>query len=104
LFKLLMVVFILITFFLLSIFIDGMMKLHKQEEEEKRNIVRDGMLGYLDRTFGFGKVEIFKSMYDADGNESYLVYSPQYEWFNSSYKWYEVNATENGFQHIEVKA
>jgi hypothetical protein len=104
LFTLLIFVLIAITLILLSIFMDGLMELHKQEKEHKKNIVRDGMEGYLDRTFGIGPVKIFKSIVDAEGNIRYLVYLPQNEWFKSpTYKWYEVYATHNGFQHIEVE-
>lgn len=102
--KLLIFVLILITLVLLSIFIDGVLELHKQEKEEKKNIVRDGMEGYLDRTFGFGYVTIFKSILDAEGNISYLVYLPKYEWFKSpKYDWYEVYATKSGFRHDVIK-
>lgn len=102
--KLFVFVLILITLVLLSIFIDGLMELHKQEKEDKVNMVREGMEGYLDKTFGFGNVTIFKSILDADGNTRYLVYLPKYEWFKSpKYDWYEVYATQNGYQHIELK-
>lgn len=103
-FPLLIFVFIVITLILLSIFMDRLMELHKQEKEDKKNIVRDGMEGYLDRAFGIGSVTIFKTIEDAEGNIRYLVYLPQYEWFKSpKYKWYEVYATHNGYQHIEVE-
>lgn len=89
---------------LLSIFIDGVMELHKQEKLDQEKIIRDGMEGYLDRTFGFGKVTIFKSILDADGNTRYLVYLPKYEWFKSpKYEWFEVFATQSGFKHIALK-
>ena len=103
-FKLLIFVLFTITLILLSLFIDGLMRLHNQEKEDKKNIVRDGMEGYLDQTFGIGPVKIFKTMFDADGNVRYLVYLPQYEWFKTpNYKWYEVYATKNGFQHTEIE-
>jgi hypothetical protein len=87
---------------LLSIFMDGLMELHKQED--KKNIVRDGIWGYMDRTFGIGPVKIFKTIVDAEGNIRYLVYLPQYEWFKTpQYIWYEVYATQKGYQHIEVE-
>lgn len=80
------------------------MKLYKEEMEAEKNVVRDGMEGYLDQTFGIGPVKIFKTMFDADGNVRYLIYLPQYQWFKSpKYKWYEVYATKNGFQHHEVE-
>jgi len=102
--QLLVFVLIAITLILLSVFIDGLMELQKQEMEEKRNIVREGMEGYLDQTFGFGTVKIFKSILDAEGNFGYLVYLPHYEWFKSpKYKWYEVFATQKGFHHSEVE-
>ncbi|MBV7507681.1 hypothetical protein KW850_20845 [Bacillus sp. sid0103] len=103
-FNLLIFVLIAITLVLLSIFIDGLMKLYKEEMEAEKNVVRDGMEGYLDQTFGIGPVKIFKTMFDADGNVRYLIYLPQYQWFKSpKYKWYEVYATKNGFQHHEVE-
>lgn len=103
-FKLLIFALIAITLVLLSIFIDGLMKLYKEEKEAEKNVVRDGMDGYLDQTFGIGPVKIFKTMFDADGNERYLIYLPQYQWFKSpKYKWYEVYSTKNGFQHHEVE-
>jgi hypothetical protein len=102
--KLLIFILILIALVLLSMFIDGVMELHKQEKEEKRNIIRDGMVGYLDRTFGFGTVTIFKTILDADGNTRYLVYLPRYKWFQSpKYDWYEVYATQNGYNHDPIK-
>jgi hypothetical protein len=102
--KLVIFVLILITLVLLSIFIVGVLELHKQEKEDKKNIIRDGMEGYLDKTFGIGNVTIFKTILDADGNTRYLVYLPMYEWFKSpQYKWYEVYATQNGFNHEAVK-
>ncbi|WHY64760.1 hypothetical protein [Neobacillus sp. SuZ13] len=100
-FNLLIFGLIAITLVLLSIFVDGLMRLNKEEKEAEKNTVRDGMHGYL---FGLGKVKIFKTIHDADGNLRYLVYLPQYEWFKApTYKWYEVYATHNGFQHIEVE-
>ena len=102
--KPLVFVLIAITLILLSLFIDGLMQLYKQEKEDKKNTVRDGMEGYLDQTFGIGPVKIFKTIQDADGNLRYLVYLPQYEWFKTpQYKWYEVYATQNGFQHNEIE-
>lgn len=102
--KLFIFVLILITLVLMSMFIDGVMELHKQEKEEKKSIIRDGMEGYLDRTFGFGNVTIFKAIYDADGNTRYLVYLPRYEWFKSpKYEWFEVYATQSGFKHEAIE-
>ncbi|WP_419887872.1 hypothetical protein ACN6MT_20945 [Neobacillus niacini] len=102
--KLFLFVLILITLVVLSIFIDGVMELHKQEKEDKKNIIRDGMEGYLDKTFGFGNVTIFKSILCADGSTRYLVYLPKYEWFKSpQYDWYEVYASQNGYKHEAVK-
>ncbi|KGM45002.1 hypothetical protein P9D43_03190 [Neobacillus niacini] len=101
--KLFLFVLILITLVALSIFIDGVLELHKQEKEDKKNIIRDGMEGYLDKTFGFGNVTIFKSILCADGNTRYLVYLPKYEWFKSpKYEWYEVYAYQNGYKHEAV--
>jgi hypothetical protein len=65
--KLFTFVLILMTLVLLSIFIDGVLKIHKQEKEDKKNFIRDGMEGYLDKTFGFGNVTIFKSIFDTHG-------------------------------------
>ncbi|PEQ90557.1 hypothetical protein CN481_16940 [Bacillus sp. AFS006103] len=102
-FNLFVFVLIAITLVLLSIFVDGLMTLHKEEKEADKNHVRDGMEGYLDQTFGFGFVKIFKTMLDSDGNVRYLVYLPQYEWFKApQYKWYEVYATKSGYQHNEI--
>ncbi|MCM3690706.1 hypothetical protein [Neobacillus niacini] len=102
--KLFIFVLILITLVLMSMFIDGVLELHKQEKEEKKNIVRDGMEGYLDKTFGFGNVTIFKTVLDAEGNTRYLVYFPKYEWFKApKYEWYEVYATQSGFKHDAIK-
>lgn len=85
-------------------FVDGVLELHKQEKEEMKSIIRDGMEGYLDRTFGFGTVTIFKSVLDAEGNTRYLVYLPRYAWFKApKYDWYEVYATQNGYKHEAIK-
>ncbi|MEH7111401.1 hypothetical protein V7124_03355 [Neobacillus niacini] len=101
--KIFIFVLILITLVMLSIFIDGVLELHKQEKEDKMNLVRDGMEGYLDRTFGFGNVTIFKSILDAEGNTRYLVYLPKYEWFKSpQYEWFEVYTTQSGFKHEAI--
>ena len=85
-------------------FIDGLMKLHKQENADKKSHVKEGMEGYMDQTFGIGSFKIFKSTIDAEGKLRYLVYLPKYEWFKSpEYQWYEVYATNSGFVHIEIK-
>lgn len=102
----LFLVFVLIpiNLILLSVFFDGLMRLYKQEKEDKKNLVREGMEGYLDQTFGYGTVKIFKSVHDAEGNVRYLVYLPTYEWFKSQKnQWYEVYATHNGFHHNEIE-
>lgn len=102
--KFLIFVLIPITLILLAVFFEGMMELYKQEKEEEKNIVRDGMEGYLDQKYGRGKVKIFKSILDAEGNERYLIYLPHYEWFKTpKYQWYEVYATHNGFHHREIQ-
>ncbi|PLS01865.1 hypothetical protein [Neobacillus cucumis] len=103
--KLLVFGLIIITLILVSIFIGGLMDLYKQELEEKKNMVRDGIEGYLDQTFGFRKVKVFKTLIDADGYVRYMVYLPQFEWFKSpTYTWYEVYQTQSGgFQHIDVE-
>ncbi|MEH7252399.1 hypothetical protein V7111_09785 [Neobacillus niacini] len=102
--KIFIFVLILITLVLLSIFIDGVLELHKQAKEDKKNLVRDGMEGYLDRTFGFGNVTIFKSILDAEGNTRYLVYLPKYAWFKApKYEWFEVYATQSGYKHEALK-
>lgn len=82
----------------------GLTEQYKEEKEAEINIVRDGMEGYLDRTFGFGAVKVFKSILDADGNVRYLVYLPKYEWFQApTYHWYEVYSTGNGYHHAEIE-
>ncbi len=102
--KLLVFVLIAITLVLLSMFVDGLIELYKQEEEDKKHIIRDGLNGYLDQTFGFGKVRLFKTILDADGNLRYLVYLPKYEWFKApEYQWYEVYKTHKGFHHSELE-
>lgn len=102
--KILIFVLIAITLILLSIFFTGLTELHKQEKEDRKNIVREGIEGNLDQIFGLGTVKIFKSIYVAEGNLRHVVYLPQYEWFKSpKYQWYEVYATQNGFQHIEIQ-
>ncbi|MBY0147398.1 hypothetical protein [Neobacillus niacini] len=102
--KLFVFVLILFTLVLISMFIDGVVELHKQEKEEKKNIIRDGMKGYLDKTFGFGNVTLYKTILDAEGNTCYLVYLPKYEWFKApKYEWYEVCATQSGYKHEAVK-
>lgn len=101
--KLLVFILIAVTLILLSIFITGLMELHKQEQDARKSIGRDGLEGYLDQIFGFGAAKIFKTVFDAEGNLGYLVYLPQYKWFQSpTYKWYEVYATNTGFQHSEI--
>lgn len=102
-FTLMIFVLIAVTLILLSIFAVGLSELHKQEQEDKKNMVREGIEGYLDQIFGYGLAKIFKSIYDADGNLGYVVYLPQYEWFKSThYKWFEVFETNHGYQHVEI--
>jgi hypothetical protein len=80
------------------------MELYKKEKEDKKNIIREGMEGYLDQHFGFGTVKVFKSILDAEGNLRYLIYLPRYEWFKSpKYQWFEVYATPNGFHHVKIE-
>lgn len=103
-FKFLIVGLILITFFLLSIFIDGIMKQHMQEKEDSKNISKDGLAGYLAQSFGNERVKIFKSIVYSDGILCHLVYVPRYEWFKSpKYQWFEVYASQNGFHHSEIQ-
>ncbi|ETI69392.1 hypothetical protein [Neobacillus vireti] len=103
-YQLFIFVLITITLVLLSMFITGLMEQYKTEKEEQKMIIRDGVLGYLDQTFGFGKVKIFKSILDAEGNEGYVVYLPGYEWFKSpTYQWYEVYAVGSDYRHAEIK-
>lgn len=40
---------IIVSLILLSVFIDGLLELHKQQNENKKNIVREGLEGYLDK-------------------------------------------------------
>jgi hypothetical protein len=102
--KILVFVLIAITLIFLSVFIDGLMELHKQEKEDEKNSVKKGIEGYLQRTFGIGPVKIFKSILEPEGNLRYLIYLPQYEWFKSpKYQWFEVHATHNGFHHSEIE-
>lgn len=101
--KILLVILILVTFFLLSLFIDGMMKLHRQEEDGKRNFIRDGIEGYLDQTFGYEAVKLFNTLIDANGTLIYVVYKPTYKWFKEpKYDWYEVYATDKGYEHAQI--
>ena len=103
-FKFLVFVLIPINLIMIAVFIDELFQLYRQEKEEQKNIVREGMEGYLDQAFGFGTVKIFKSVFDAEGNESYLVYLPQYEWFKApKYKWFEVYSKDNSFYHCEIE-
>lgn len=104
LFQIFIFVLISVTLVLLSMFVDGLIELNKQEAEAKQHIIRDGLHGYLDQTFGFGKVTIFKTVLDCEGNTRYLVYLPKYEWFKApKYQWYEVFATQTGYQHLEFE-
>jgi len=97
-------VLISITLVLLSIFISGLKELHKEEKDLRKNMIRDGIIGYLDQTFGYGAAKIFKSIFDAEGTLRYLVYLPEYEWFKSpKYKWFEVYTTQKGFQYTEME-
>lgn len=101
--KILVFVLIAINLVLLSMFFEGLIEQYKLEKEEAKNTVKGGMEGYLEQTFGIGAFKIFKSMVDIDGNVRYLVYLPKYEWFKApTYQWYEVYATQNGYQHTEV--
>lgn len=103
-FTLFIFVLIAVTLVLLSMFVDGLMEQYKEEKDLEKQMVRDGMEGYLDRTFGFGTVKVFKTLIDPDGNTRYLVYLPKYEWFKSAeYEWYEVFSTNNSFQHAKIE-
>ncbi|MFZ7945920.1 MULTISPECIES: hypothetical protein [Bacillaceae] len=97
-------VLIAVTLVLLSMFVDGVIELYKVEKEEKNHMSRDGLDGYLDKTFGFGKVKLYKTVLDSEGNLHYLVYLPKYEWFKApEYQWFEVFATHTGYQHCECE-
>lgn len=88
----------------MSIFIDGLLKLHKQELKEKSKLVRDGLEGYLDQVFGRECATLFNTIADAEGNMSYLVYLPKNEWFKSAnYQWFEVYANQNGYHHKQIE-
>ncbi|WP_040203480.1 hypothetical protein [Neobacillus jeddahensis] len=101
--QILVFILTIIALVLLSIFTVGLMELYKLEKEVRNNLVREGMLGYLDEIFGMGAAKIFKTILDAEGNHRYLVYLPQYAWFKSpKYQWFEVYETDNGFVHSEV--
>lgn len=90
---------------MLSMFIDGLLKLHKQEQDNIRNQIREGIEGYLDQTFGYKAATLFNTLVDAEGTLSYVVYKPKHEWFKTpKYHWYEVFATDKGFKHVEMKA
>ncbi|WP_075981615.1 hypothetical protein [Bacillus massilinigeriensis] len=102
--KLLVVVLFIITFILMGIFIDGLMELHKKEKENLKNLIREGIEGYLDQTFGYRAAKIFKTILDSEGNMIYLVYLSQFEWFKSAkYQWYEVYVNNDGFHHVKVQ-
>jgi hypothetical protein len=105
LFKILFfVVLIPITILLLCAFVNGLIELYYKEQEDKKRIVKEGIEGYLNQIFGYGTVQIFKSILDAEGTLRYIIYLPHYEWFKSpTYKWYEVYATDNGYNHIEIE-
>ncbi|WP_059172530.1 hypothetical protein [Bacillus sp. FJAT-27445] len=101
--KFLVFVLLPITLVLLAIFAQELFELHKQEKEEKKSLVREGMEGYLDQLFGYRNAKVFKVVYDADGNERYMVYFPSYAWFKEpTYKWYEVYQVQNGYRHSEI--
>jgi hypothetical protein len=90
---------------LITMFVKGMIALHKQEKEYGSSIGKDGYLLYMEKAFGIGKFEIFNSIYDeVEGKFRYTVFSPHYEWFKTpKYTWYEVSATENGYQHNVIE-
>ncbi|MDQ6595562.1 hypothetical protein E2K98_26945 [Bacillus salipaludis] len=99
------VVLIPITIFLLSAFINGLFELNHEEKENRKRILREGLEGYLDRTFGYGTAKIFKSILDAEGLLSYVIYLPHYDWFKSTkYQWFEISLSDKGYTHSEIKA
>ena len=101
---LIFVVLVPVTIMLLGAFVNGLFELSQEEKEERKRIIREGIEGYLDRTFGYETTKIFKKIIYSDGILSYLIYLPHYEWFKApKYQWFEVYATENGFNHTEIE-
>ncbi|WP_026573973.1 hypothetical protein [Bacillus sp. UNC438CL73TsuS30] len=99
------VVLIPITIFLLSAFINGLFELSHEEKENRKSLIREGIEGYLDQTFGYGTAKIFKSILDAEGLLSYIIYLPHYEWLKSTrYQWFEVSLSDKGYTHSEIRA
>ncbi|MCH6267315.1 MULTISPECIES: hypothetical protein [Neobacillus] len=98
--NILVFVLIAVTLVLLSIFVDGLIELNRQEQEDKKQFVRDGLEGYMDQTFGIGRFKVFKTLLDSEGNIRYLVYLPKYEWLKApTYHWYEVYEAHTGYRH-----
>ncbi|MGG1398202.1 hypothetical protein ABE288_10410 [Bacillus salipaludis] len=99
------VVLIPITIFLLSAFINGLFELSHEEKENRKRLIREGIEGYLDQTFGYGTAKIFKSIFDAEGLLSYVIYLPHYKWLKSPrYQWFEVSLSDKGYTLREIKA
>jgi hypothetical protein len=97
------VVLVPLTIMLLGAFVNGLFELSHEEKEERKRIIREGIEGYLDRTFGYNTAKIFKSLLDSNGLLSYIVYLPHYEWFKTPrYQWFEVCTTNNGYNHTEI--
>ena len=98
------VVLVPVTIMLLGAFVNGLFELSHEEKEERKRMIREGIEGYLDRTFGYGTAKIFKKILYSDGILGYVIYLPHYEWFKAPrFQWFEVYATDNAYNHIEIE-
>jgi hypothetical protein len=96
LFNILFAFLVLVTVFLLMLFVDGLRGLR---EEEKSDVEL-----FLDALFGKDKGKVFKSV-NYEGDLRHIVYLPHYEWFKTpTYKWFEVYTDENdAFNYMEIE-
>lgn len=95
-FKLLFAFLVLVTVFLLIVFISGLGDLR---EEEKSDFER-----YLDKIFGKNRGKIFKSVVYDNGDLSQIVYVPQSEWFKApKYQWFEFYVEDDEYKYVEIE-
>jgi hypothetical protein len=79
-------------------------ELYQKDVEFEKSAGRDEIKQYIDKTFGNGNYKVFKSLLDGEGRLRNIIYLSQYEWFKTpTYQWYDVYATEKGYNHTMIE-
>jgi hypothetical protein len=80
------------------------MELHKEDKEYEKSIGSEEIKSYIEKTFGKGNFQIFRSLVDEEGKLRHIVYLSKYDWFKTpEYQWFDVYATNNGYKHSKIE-